>query len=58
MKPSYEQLEQALKLAVNMLSPYEAPDSRAVSNQFVALASVSCGDASPEVMRVITEALK
>lgn len=47
----------ALKLAVNMLAPYEPGDSRAVSDEFVALAAVSVGDTSPEVMAVIRSAL-
>jgi hypothetical protein len=45
--------QDALTLAVNILEPSEPPDSRAVSDEFVALASVSIGDYSPEVMAVI-----
>lgn len=46
-------IEKALACAVNMLSIYEPPDSRAVSDEFVALAAVVSGDTSPEVMAVI-----
>lgn len=56
-KPTPDQLERALTLAVNMLAPHEPPDSRAVSNEFVAVASVSAGDASGDVMKVIDNAL-
>lgn len=43
----------ALSLAVNMLAPLEPGDSRAVSDEFVALASVACGDMRQEVMDII-----
>lgn len=56
-RPTMEELNRALSLAVNLLAPLEPGDSRAVSNEFVALASVSTGDASPEVMAVIDAAL-
>jgi hypothetical protein len=52
-----ECVSDALKLAVNLLAPYEPGDSRAVSDEFVALAAVSVGDMSPEVMAVIRNAL-
>lgn len=45
--------ERALKLAVAMLAPHEPGHSCAVSCEFVALAAVSTGDTSPEVMAVI-----
>lgn len=50
-------IQKALRLAVNMLSLYEPPDSRAVSDEFVALAAVDTGDTSPEVLAVIDAAL-
>ncbi len=52
-----EKLRLALCVAVNMLSMHEPPDSRACSDEFVALAAVSCGDTSPEVMAVIESAM-
>lgn len=55
--PTKDDLKAALHLAVNMLSAHEPPDSRAVSNEFVALAAVSTGDASGEVMSIIRRAL-
>jgi hypothetical protein len=45
--------KRALALAVDMLAPHEPGDSRAVSAYFVALAAVSVGDTSPEVMQII-----
>lgn len=51
-------LRDALSLAVNMLAPYEPGDSRAVSDEFVALASVVSGDTSGEVMPIIRAALE
>ena len=52
-----EALEAALDLAVNIIMVNEPGDSRAVSDEAVALAAVSCGDTSPEVMAVIRDAL-
>jgi hypothetical protein len=57
MKPTPEQLTRALSLAVDMLSIYEPPDSRAVSDEFVALACVDCGSVEGRVMDVIDAAL-
>jgi hypothetical protein len=51
-------LRRALQLAVRMLAPYEPGDSRAVSDEFVALAAVAdANDMSPRVMLVIEAAL-
>ena len=50
-------IERALALAVSMLAPHEPGDSRAVSDEFVAIASVACGDTSPRVMEVIDGAI-
>lgn len=50
-------LRKALSVATNMLIVHEPPDSRGVSDEFVALASVQCGDMSPPVMAVIDRAL-
>lgn len=43
----------ALSLALAMLEKHELPDSRAVSDEFVAIAAVHNGDASDDVMAVI-----
>jgi hypothetical protein len=56
-EPTIDQLKAALRLAVNMLSVHEPPDSRAVSDEFVALACVDCGDTEGRVMEVIEAAL-
>ncbi|MDX3966109.1 MAG: hypothetical protein QHD01_05855 [Bradyrhizobium sp.] len=45
--------ERALKLAVAMLAPHEPGHSCAVSSEFVALAAVSTGDTSAQVMEII-----
>lgn len=57
MKATYEQQELALKLAVQMLSEFEPGDSRAVSNEFVALAAVECELVDDKVMDCIKAAL-
>lgn len=57
MKATYEQLELAFKLAVQMLSKLEPGDSRAVSNEFVALAAVECELVDDRVMNIIEAAL-
>jgi hypothetical protein len=51
-------LKKALNLAVNMVMENEPGDSRAVSNEAVALAAVACGlPMTPETTRVIEAAL-
>lgn len=50
-------LSKALNLALLYLARLEPGDSRAVSDEFVAMAAVASGDTAPEVMRVIDEAL-
>lgn len=55
--PTIEQLKKALSLAVNMLSVHEPPDSRAVSDEFVALACVDCGVVKDSDMTIIERAL-
>lgn len=50
-------IQKALRLAVNALSLYEPPDSRACSDEFVALAAVDAGDTSEPVVAVIDAAL-
>lgn len=50
-------VREALTLAVNMIMENEPGDSRAVSNEAVALAAVSVGDTSAPVMEVIRAAL-
>lgn len=57
MQDETANLREALMLAVNMLSIFEPGDSRAVSDEFVALACVCTGDTSPDVMAVIRAAL-
>lgn len=52
------ELKQALDLAVCMIMKHEPGDSRAVSNEAVALCAVSCGDTSEAVMKVIHDALE
>lgn len=49
--------KEALDLAVNMIIAAEPGDSRAVSDEAVALAAVACGDTSDAVMKVIRAAL-
>lgn len=56
VKQERDQLREALTLAVNLLAVNEPGDSRAVSDEFVALAAVSTGDASREVMAIIRAA--
>lgn len=55
--PTKADLSIALELAVGMLAPYEPGDSRAVSNEFVALACVVSGDACEKVMSCIKTGL-
>jgi hypothetical protein len=52
-----QEVKEALDLAVNIIMAGEPGDSRAVSNEAVALAAVACGDTSEPVMKVIREAL-
>lgn len=51
------EMRMALSLAVNMLSQYEPGDSRAVSDEFVALAAVQCGLGDERSDAVIRTAL-
>jgi hypothetical protein len=57
-KPGIEHFQKPLDLALCMLIKYEPPDSRAVSNEYVAMAAVASGDISGEVMPIIEAALK
>lgn len=50
-------LRKALSVATAMLIVHEPPDSRAVSDEFVAIAAVQSGDMTPPVMAVIDRAL-
>lgn len=50
-------LREAITLAVGMLSQDEPGDSRAASNEFVALAAVQCGIANDKDWVVIRAAL-
>lgn len=58
MQPSYNNLQTALRLAVQLLEPYEPGDSRAVSDEFVALAALVSGDDCIAVMQIINDALR
>jgi hypothetical protein len=55
---NFEPLRQALDLALCHLSKSEPGDSRAVSNEFVAMAAVLSGDVSPSVTAIISGALE
>jgi len=46
-------VREALSLAANIIMSFEPGDSRAVSNEAVAIAAVASGDTSNEVMAVI-----
>jgi len=50
-------LRKALSVATSMLIHHEPPDSRAVSDEFVAIAAVQSGDMSMPVMTVIDRAI-
>ena len=54
---NFEPLRKALALALCYLARFEPGDSRAVSNEFVAMSSVLAGDTSGEVMPIIEDAL-
>lgn len=51
------EIKEALDLAVCMIMKHEPGDSRAVSNEAVALCAVSCGFTDEPVMKVIRDAL-
>lgn len=51
-------LERALNLALEILGKFEPGDSRAVSNEFVAMAAVSAGHEDTGVMSIIDDALR
>lgn len=53
---SHEPLKAALDLALAYMSKFEPGDSRAVSDEFVAMAAVAAGDFSEPVMLVIRNA--
>lgn len=48
-------LRESLHAAINIFAPMELGDSRAVSDIFVALAAVYCGDYSEPIMKVIND---
>jgi hypothetical protein len=50
-------LKKALDLALCRLAPQEPGDSRAVSDEFVAMAAVAAGHCDQPVMAVIEKAL-
>lgn len=51
------ELREALGLALKILEPNEPGDSRAVSNEFVAMAAVHAGVSNPECGEIIRKAL-
>jgi len=51
------ELYNALSLALAMLAPHEPPDSRAVSNEYVAMACTLNGSDDEKSRKVITDAL-
>lgn len=55
--PPPQPVKEALDLAVNIIMAGEPGDSRAVSDEAVALAAVACGDTSDAVMKVIRASL-
>lgn len=52
-KATYDQLKKALTVAVGIIMKNEPPDSRAVSDIAVALASVDCDLVNEQVMNII-----
>lgn len=54
--PAPDAVREALELALGILGRMEPGDSRAVSNEFVAMAAVASGDTSDRVMAVIRSA--
>lgn len=52
-----EELTLALDLALKYLAQYEPPDSRAVSDAFVAMAAIYCNLGDVDCIRVMQEAL-
>lgn len=56
-KANYEQLKLAFDLAVNIIMKNEPGDSRAVSDEAVALCAVSCNLVNDDVMNVIAKAI-
>jgi hypothetical protein len=56
-KPGVEDYQKALALALKMLAPHEPPDSRNVSEEFVALACIQNQQCSDNVMLIIDRAL-
>mgnify|MGYP001616822695 CR=1 FL=1 len=50
-------LDMALKLALKMLAPYEPPDSRAVSKEFVALAAISANIDNEKCLEIVEMSL-
>jgi hypothetical protein len=55
--PYVTALREALQLALNRLAPLEPPDSRAVSDGFVAMSAVQCGLVSQEVLNCLRKEL-
>lgn len=55
--PPSEEVVKALNLALEMLGRYEPGDSRAVSDEYVAMAAVAAGRADAKCVRVIDRAL-
>lgn len=51
--PRVEAYEKALDLAIAILGRWEPSDSRAISDQFVTIAAVRCGDKSKEILEYL-----
>ena len=51
-------LESALRLALHILWGFEPPDSRAVSDEFVAMAAVLANCANNESMQIIADGME
>lgn len=57
MSATYEQTHAALTLALKMLLKHEPPDSRAVSDEFVAMAAIQSGHCNARIMAIIEKGL-
>lgn len=58
MEQRERNLTEALNLALDILQPMESGDSRAVSDEYVAMASVFCGIEDDKSMAVIRKRLE
>lgn len=56
--PTNSELRRALALALTYVEHLEPPDSRAVSDEFVAMAAMIHGDTSDEAVAIIDSAMR